>query len=125
MSVKKSSLQDTTVAVFSLYYRKIVAHRDFKVASLESATSTKITIPVSAAEGTLTIIGEDAIKIVEARHQVHSIVDHIRNSHRPMQFISIPTVSEEIKTNFERFKVSRGHQNERLMQIGLLKRARF
>lgn len=78
----------------------------YNINLLESDTSTKICIPVSGAEGSLTITGEDVTNIIEARHHVHSFVDEIRNSLRPMQFISIPTRSDEIQANFERFKVS-------------------
>lgn len=78
----------------------------YDVNLLESDTSTKICIPVNGAEGNLKITGDDAKNIIEARHHIHSFVDEIRNSLRPMQFISIPTRSDEIQTNFERFKVS-------------------
>lgn len=95
----------TQLVSLSVYYRKIVAHRNFKLNELEVETKTKITIPLNGREGGLTIIGEDVTNIVEARHQVHSVIEHIRNSHRPMQFISIPILSNEIRENFERFKV--------------------
>lgn len=93
------------ISFLSVYYREIIAHRNFNLNILEMETNTKITIPLNGMEGNLTIIGEDETNIVEARHQVHSVIEHIRNAHRPMQFISIPTLSDEIRNNFEKFKV--------------------
>lgn len=77
-------------------------HRDFKVHSLEAETNTKISIPRN---GYITITGQDHVQITEARHQLHSIIDNIRYLHKPLQFTSIPVASDEIKENFERFKV--------------------
>lgn len=91
---------------FSVYYRKMINHRDFRVNTVEYETTTKISIPVDGVEEQLVITGEDATQIVEARHQIHSIIDYIRSSHPPMQFISIPVLSDEIKENFNKFKVS-------------------
>lgn len=63
-------------------------------------------MPKYGEDGHLTIIGEDELKIVEARHKVHSVVSDIRDSYAAVQFVCVPVLSDEIKENFENFKVS-------------------
>lgn len=72
---------------------------------------------MTGSEGNLMITGEDVTKIVEARHHLHSVIEHIRNTHPPMQFVSIPVLSDEIKDNFEKFKVSKVHFHHHLNSI--------
>lgn len=56
-------------------------------------------------DGNITIVGHEISKVVEARHKLHFIASEIRSSQRVMQFISIPTLSDEIKNAFLKFKV--------------------
>lgn len=95
----------TFTLLSSMYYQKITTHRDFKLSELEVETCTKITVPINGTNGKLTIIGEDTTSIIQARHHLHSIIEYIRYVHPPMQFLSIPLLSDEVKKNFEIFKV--------------------
>lgn len=63
-------------------------------------------MPNLGTDGNMLIMGEDETKVIEARHHIHSVICSIRDASTPMQFISIPILSKEIKENFEKFKVS-------------------
>lgn len=93
--------------IFSIYYRNIITHKSFNIDAFQIKTGMKISVPADGREGSLVISGEDVGKLVEARHHVHSVIDNIRCSHQPMQFLSIPIRSAEIEENFKKFKVSR------------------
>lgn len=86
-----------------MYYTKLTKfpHWDLKI--LENDTKTNILIPSS---GNLIITGENEETITEARDEIHSVLGEIRDQLIALQFISIPTRSDEIMANFIKFKVS-------------------
>ncbi|RZC38393.1 jmjC domain-containing protein 4, partial [Asbolus verrucosus] len=90
-----------SILSFRPYYTKLsnFPHLDLKL--LEDSTNTNISIPVS---GNLVITGESEEKISEARDEIHSIIGEIRDQYMAMQFVSIPTLSDEIIENFAKFK---------------------
>lgn len=87
-----------------MYYDKIIKDTYFFLKTIQAETTTTVSIPQYYA-GSITIEGDDVSKVIEARHKLHFIANEIRNSHGVVQFISIPTLSEEIKEKFLRFKV--------------------
>lgn len=74
--------------------------------SLESETNTTILLPKHGNDGDMTITGVELQQVTEATVRIHSLANEIRDSYSAMQFISIPVLSDEIKDNFEKFKVA-------------------
>lgn len=104
LKLEKSSIKKYKY-FYRVYYKKIATHSNFKVNRLETETNTQISIPAGN-NGNLVITGGDITKVIQARHRIHSVIDNIRHSYPAMQFVAIPLISEEIKKNFENFKVS-------------------
>lgn len=90
---------------FRLYYTKIKTHNIFNIKHLENNTNTKIEIPKVGTNGAIQVQGNTIEAIVEARNELQTIVSDIRDKSMALQFIAIPTLSEEIKENFILFKV--------------------
>ncbi|XP_031343533.1 activating signal cointegrator 1 complex subunit 1-like isoform X2 [Photinus pyralis] len=70
---------------------------------IEVDTRTVIRTP-QRDDGSMTISGDCADDVVNARRTVQSIVAEIRNKQPAAQFISIPVNSEEVQRNFQQFK---------------------
>lgn len=93
----------TSFELPQLYYTKLKRNDFFDLNSLKTKTKTTISLPGDGNKTKLTIAGlEDNIR--DALSELHSIIGYIRDRSLPLQFISIPLVNEEIKSNFERFK---------------------
>lgn len=80
-------------------------YRNPQLNSVQNETNTVINFPTPKKEGFLEILGESDESIEEAEKHIHCFIADIRNQLSPLQFIAIPLLSDEIKHNFEEFKV--------------------
>ncbi|KAJ8935076.1 hypothetical protein NQ314_013021 [Rhamnusium bicolor] len=87
----------------SIYYIKLNKF-NADINALSQKTQTVISFPKHGKDGQLIIKGEDKSSIQKALNDIHSVVGAIRDQSAALQFISIPLLSEEIKSNFEKFK---------------------
>lgn len=72
---------------------------------LEEKTKTNIEIPYLDNEGKLTIVGDNETNLEEAVNYIHSFIGFIRDKNTALQFATIPLLSTEIQSNFQKFKV--------------------
>ncbi|KAK9888931.1 hypothetical protein WA026_001150 [Henosepilachna vigintioctopunctata] len=92
------------IIVCRLYYYKLNKYRTSDVDVVKYRTNTSITYPKHGTEGILEILGISDESVQEAKAQIVSIIADIREQLSPLQFVSIPLYSSEIKHNFEEFK---------------------
>nr|XP_023020546.1 activating signal cointegrator 1 complex subunit 1-like [Leptinotarsa decemlineata] len=88
----------------SLYYIKLHQKDLLDLNSVSKRTNTNITVPKLSQEGKLMICGDTKFNIIEAINEIYSAVGQIRDRNVALQFISIPLLSNEIQTNFKKFK---------------------
>ncbi|XP_063922833.1 activating signal cointegrator 1 complex subunit 1-like [Zophobas morio] len=91
----------TSFRLPEVYYSKLSKFPDWDLKILETSTNTTISIPN---RGNLVITGDSEATITEARNEIQSIVGAIRDHVSALQFVSIPTRSDEIVANFTKFK---------------------
>lgn len=89
---------------YRFYQTKLIRHPYLNLKYLQKTTNTDIKL--FGEDSNLTIIGDCKEKVAEAREELHSVIGDIRDQTAALQFISIPTLTEEIKSNFDKFKVS-------------------
>lgn len=73
---------------------------------IEIDTGTSIKIPKVGETGDIIITGSSERDIISARNRIHLIVLKMRDSHPITHFVSVPVISNQIKKNFEIFKVN-------------------
>ncbi|KAG5889801.1 hypothetical protein JTB14_031349 [Gonioctena quinquepunctata] len=94
----------TSFKLPSLYYMKLHQKEFLDLKAVSEKTGTQITVPRHGEEGDVVVKGENESNINEALTAIHSAVGQIRDRNVALQFISIPLLSDEIKSNFEIFK---------------------
>lgn len=73
---------------------------------IENSTGTHISIPKpGATDEEIIITGRSERAVVSARNRINMILLQLRERERPTHFISIPVISNEIKSKFTEFKV--------------------
>ncbi|KAJ8916247.1 hypothetical protein NQ315_016387 [Exocentrus adspersus] len=88
----------------SIYYTKLHRFTDFDVQHLSRKTQTSISWPRYGKPGKFTIQGSDRKSIGYATNEILSVLGAIREQFTAAQFISVPILSPEVQTNFEKFK---------------------
>ncbi|XP_018562630.1 activating signal cointegrator 1 complex subunit 1-like [Anoplophora glabripennis] len=88
----------------SIYYIKLHQFTEFDIKHLSDKTQTNISWPRHGQNGKLSINGHDKKNIEDAVNEIHSVIGAIREQLTAAQFISIPILSKEVQTNFEKFK---------------------
>lgn len=88
-----------------MYYSKICNPNYFILEDFQRNTNTLVELPQSFIGGNITVKGDTVTEIIDARNELHSLAGEIRNSSTVLQFVSIPVISNEIKENFQKFKV--------------------
>ncbi|XP_045471368.1 activating signal cointegrator 1 complex subunit 1-like isoform X2 [Harmonia axyridis] len=101
---EKDKQFSTKIQLPPMYYSKLARYRNPQVNSVQNETNTAIQYPSSGNDGFLEIFGDSEESIEEAKEQIFSFLADIRNQTPPLQFISIPLLSDEIKLSFEKFK---------------------
>uniref|UniRef100_A0A6P7G360 Activating signal cointegrator 1 complex subunit 1-like isoform X2 n=1 Tax=Diabrotica virgifera virgifera TaxID=50390 RepID=A0A6P7G360_DIAVI len=86
------------------YYKKLHQHHFENLNEIKSKTKTDIVIPRNEKTDRLIISGADEGSIKQALNEIHCILGQIRNMAMALQFIAIRLTSDEIVTNFEKFK---------------------
>lgn len=87
-----------------MYYAKLKQNDFYDLHVIKSKTNTTISVPNANKSGKLSISGDNERNLAIALHEIHSIIGDIRNRSMVLQFIAIPLLSDEIKSNFEHFK---------------------
>lgn len=100
-------LSTLNVVYFRIYYKRLHQFTEFDIKYLSDKTQTSISWPRHGQTGKLTIKGHDKKSIEDAVNEIHSVVGAIREQLTATQFISIPILSLEVQTNFEKFKVKK------------------
>lgn len=91
--------------IFRIYYIKLHQKQNIDIDTLSKETQTNISIPKHGANGKITIQGDRKEGIFSALEKIHLTVGQIRQQSSALQFIGIPLLSDEIKSNFEKLKV--------------------
>lgn len=64
-------------------------------------------MPKGKIDKNICISGPTATDVISARYRIETISNELRKKHMMTHFISFPLISDEIKTNFKRFQVTR------------------
>lgn len=91
--------------IFRIFFGHIIGTKGFRRKRLEEETKTTITIPKERTNNKITITGASEKSVVDARQRLEFIELSLRNKHEMTHFISYPLVTQEIKSNFLKFKV--------------------
>lgn len=91
---------------YRFYYQKLQTQNHFDIKSLAEKTNTNIIIPEIGQEGKLKIVGDNEENLQVALNEIHAAIGFIRDKNVALQFSTIPLLSKEIQSNFEKFKVS-------------------
>lgn len=88
------------------FWPQIIGSKGVTKKRIETDTETKIIVPRPMENGNIEIKGSSKKNIILAKKCIDAIVSSARQKLNFTHFISIPTNSDEIKTNFIKFKVS-------------------
>ncbi|XP_065164562.1 activating signal cointegrator 1 complex subunit 1-like [Atheta coriaria] len=86
------------------YYHKIYNDPKFNLSRIKKTNSTEVLLPKEGNDGDVIITGDNINEVADAREEFHLLLQSIRSKIPPRQFISIPTLSDEVKNNFKQFK---------------------
>lgn len=92
--------------LYRFYYQKLQTQKYVDIKGLSEKTNTKIIIPEDSQEGKMKIVGDNEDNLQSALNEIHSAIGFIRDKNVALQFATIPLLSKEIQSNFEKFKVS-------------------
>ncbi|CAG9838644.1 unnamed protein product [Diabrotica balteata] len=104
LEADSQGILSTSIELPVFYYNKLNQHHFENINEIKSKTKTDIFIPKNEKTEKVVISGGDEGSIKEALNEIHCILGQIRNMAMALQFIAIRLTSEEIKTNFEKFK---------------------
>lgn len=69
------------------------------------STGARLKIPKQGETGNILITATTERDVISARNRVNMIVLQMRDKQQMTHFVSIPLISEQIRHNFEQFKV--------------------
>ena len=87
------------------FWPKLIGSKGVTKKRIETDTRTRIMVPKPMEKGDVEIRGSSKRDIILAKRCIDAIIATSRQKLTYTHFISVPMISEEIKKNFEKFKV--------------------
>lgn len=94
----------TSFHVPSAFFAMIIGNKGTTRRRLEAETKTQIIVPKQGTEGDVIVKGTSAKAVTACRQRIELIVLGARNRQHFTHFLSIPLDSEEIKSNYIKFR---------------------
>lgn len=104
IQLKEGGKLQTSFHVPSVFFAMIVGNKGTTRRRLEAETKTQIIVPKQGTEGDVIVKGTSAKAVTACRHRIELIVLGARNKQHFTHFLSIPLDSEEIRSNFVKFR---------------------
>jgi len=92
---------------FRAFFARLVGMKGMTRRRIEGDTRTKLQIPPPNHSGDVVLTGQNARDVAIAASMVRQIVKESRNHAGITDFIAVPSVTQELKDNFVKFKVKR------------------
>ncbi|XP_029733477.2 activating signal cointegrator 1 complex subunit 1 [Aedes albopictus] len=94
----------TSFHVPSAFFSIIIGNKGTTRRRIEAETKTQIVVPKQGTEGDVVVKGTSAKAVTACRQRIELIVLAARNKQHFTHFLSIPMTSDEIKSNYIKFR---------------------
>ncbi|XP_077296066.1 activating signal cointegrator 1 complex subunit 1-like [Arctopsyche grandis] len=94
----------TSLQIALYYFGHIIGSKGFVLKRIMNETKTDIKMPPRGKKGDIVIMGPEKKNVAAAARRINMIVIAARKKQRPTHFLSIPTNSDDLVTNFNNFR---------------------
>ncbi|XP_065086622.1 activating signal cointegrator 1 complex subunit 1 [Ochlerotatus camptorhynchus] len=104
IQLKEGGKLQTSFHVPSAFFAMIIGNKGATRRRLEAETKTQIIVPKQGTEGDVIVKGTSTKAVTACRQRIELIVLGARNKQHFTHFLSVPMISDEIKSNFIKFR---------------------